>query len=281
MRIHHLNCGTLRPAGGRMVCHCLLVETADRLVLVDSGFGTEDLARMWLHAALGSPAQLVRRAYATLITRAALEAEETAARQIARFGHTPADVTDVVLTHLDSDHAGGLPDFPGACVHVDRAERDFALSSRRLVPTSVHRLRYWPYQWAHGPRWEAYGEEGGEPWFGLDGGRSLEGLPDFVLVPLGGHSPGQCGVAIRRGSSWLLHAADAYFDHREIDPVRPRSPRGVEPFQRIFEYDGAARRETQRRLRKLVSAHGEHVEIFCSHDAAEFDRQLHGPSTAP
>jgi hypothetical protein len=28
----------------RMVCHCLLVETANGLVLVDTGFGTADLA---------------------------------------------------------------------------------------------------------------------------------------------------------------------------------------------------------------------------------------------
>ncbi len=55
MAIHHLNCGTLCPRGGRLlgadggwlaeapvVCHCLLVETSDGLVLVDTGFGTGD-----------------------------------------------------------------------------------------------------------------------------------------------------------------------------------------------------------------------------------------------
>jgi hypothetical protein len=48
MRVHHLNCGTLRPAGGRytdgrspvlararLVCHCLLAESDAGLVLVD------------------------------------------------------------------------------------------------------------------------------------------------------------------------------------------------------------------------------------------------------
>ena len=47
MRIHHLNCGTMCPWGGRLmdgrkdrageparvVCHCLLIETNDGLVL--------------------------------------------------------------------------------------------------------------------------------------------------------------------------------------------------------------------------------------------------------
>ena len=53
MRVHHLNCGTSCPHGraaartaragclepARMVCHCLLIETDDGLVLVDTGFG--------------------------------------------------------------------------------------------------------------------------------------------------------------------------------------------------------------------------------------------------
>ena len=48
MRVHHLNCGTMCPMSarlingtgsyferGRLVCHCLLIETNDGLVLVD------------------------------------------------------------------------------------------------------------------------------------------------------------------------------------------------------------------------------------------------------
>ena len=56
IRVHHLNCGSLRPLGGRfidgepgahrlarLVCHCLLLETDSGLVLVDTGFGTRDV----------------------------------------------------------------------------------------------------------------------------------------------------------------------------------------------------------------------------------------------
>src|SRR5438477_8861370 len=58
MRIHHLSCGTMCPFGGRLwdgrtqvlgpaeiVCHCLLIETEVGLVLVDTGFGTRDVAQ--------------------------------------------------------------------------------------------------------------------------------------------------------------------------------------------------------------------------------------------
>ncbi|MET7974382.1 hypothetical protein ABZW44_15180 [Streptomyces mirabilis] len=42
MKVHHLNCGTMRMPTAPMVCHVLLVETAGGLVLVDSGYGLAD-----------------------------------------------------------------------------------------------------------------------------------------------------------------------------------------------------------------------------------------------
>jgi hypothetical protein len=43
MKVHHLNCGTMYPLGsGVLVCHVLLVETDNGLVMIDSGFGTKD-----------------------------------------------------------------------------------------------------------------------------------------------------------------------------------------------------------------------------------------------
>ena len=57
LRVHHLNCGCMCPLGGRiwdgvsrgptglLVCHCVLVETDRGLVLVDAGYGMEDMER--------------------------------------------------------------------------------------------------------------------------------------------------------------------------------------------------------------------------------------------
>jgi glyoxylase-like metal-dependent hydrolase (beta-lactamase superfamily II) len=303
MRIHHLNCGTLRPFGGRrvngsrppfltarLVCHCLLIETEQRLVLVDTGFGLIDIDRLSRPLAALRPRpqldrtdtarrQLLRHAYSRFATRPRLDPEETAVRQVARLGYSPEDVSDIVLTHLDLDHAGGLPDFSGARVHVDEAEYDFAMSAATLAERSMQRFRYWPYQWAHDPDWVTYGRGAGESWFGFQGVRELEGLPEIALVPLPGHSPGHSGVAVRleapsavTGAGWLLHAADAYFDHREIDPVAPRSTPGLTSFQRSLEFDPSARRESRTLLRELARAHGGELEMFCSHDPVELDR---------
>src|SRR5687767_7663290 len=174
MRVHHLNCGTLRPLGGRLVngdrlpllparlvCHCLLIERDDGrgLVVVDTGFGTPDttesilslLPRM-LARDRGPQRAMIRALYARLGTRARLDPEETAIRQLAALGHSPGDVSDIVLTHLDLDHAGGLPDFPNARVHLLDAELRSALEPAG----GQERFRYSEQHWARGPAWYTY-----------------------------------------------------------------------------------------------------------------------------
>ncbi|MGP4100070.1 MBL fold metallo-hydrolase [Nonomuraea sp. KM90] len=217
MRVHHLNCGTMHPAGRRLtngtgglfaaatlVCHCLLVETDQGLVLIDTGFGTSDL-----QDPVGSLGTRFLR-----FTRPAFDPRETAVRQVTRLGYQPADVRHIVLTHLDPDHTGGISDFPWATVHLHAREHEAAM----LRPTSGERRRYRPNQWAHGPAWETYDEIGGEDWFGFTAVRRLTGLPpEILLIPLAGHSRGHSGVAVDMGETWLLHAGDAYFFHGEID----------------------------------------------------------------
>jgi glyoxylase-like metal-dependent hydrolase (beta-lactamase superfamily II) len=252
-----------------MVCHALLVESDRGLVLVDTGFGLEDVRRLrhvWSGVRRSEPLrpQLRRKVFKAFFTRPRLDPAETAARQVEALGHSPADVTDIVLTHMDSDHAGGLPDFPAARVHVDSVEYEAAMSSGHP--------RYWSYQWAHEPRWVRYGA-GGDSWHGLQGAREIEGLPGLALVPLRGHSPGHCGVIVRTESGWLLHAADTYFDHREIDAASPRSTPGLAAFQKRLEFDGPARRTSREQVRSLAKE----VEVFCSHDPVELDRYVTRP----
>lgn len=261
--IHHLNCGTLRPHGtlggrlspARMVAHCLLVERADGLLLVDTGFGTGDLA---------DPRRLGRPFVAAL--RPALQAGETARARVEALGHRVEDVTDIAVTHLDLDHAGGIGDFPRARVHVFAAELDAALH-----PGLRERARYVAAQWAHGPRWERH-EAGSDDWFGFAGVRVLGNDvlgDDVLLVPLHGHTRGHCGVAVRRpDGGWLLHAGDSYFHAGELR-TPPVAPVGLRAFQRLVATDDELRRANQERLRELHAAHGDEVTIFSAHDPTE------------
>jgi glyoxylase-like metal-dependent hydrolase (beta-lactamase superfamily II) len=245
-RIHHLNCGS----------HCLLVELESKLVLVDTGVGLEDVraprARL-------SPLFLYGR-------RPRLHEDCTAVRQITTLGFRAEDVTDIALTHLDCDNAGGLDDFPNARVHLFEAERDAAIAQR----TFLDRQRFRPQQWSTFSRWQTYAAVG-EPWFGFPGVRELEGLPpEILLVPLVGHTLGHAGVAIRREEEWYLLAGDAYFHRGEMAPSGYRCTRRLRFFQWLMDADRRMRLENQERLRELVKNHSDEVRVFSSFDPVEF-----------
>ena len=271
MRIHHLNCGTCCPPGGRLfdgtspgalgrlVCHCLLIETEAGLVLVDTGFGTQDIAQ---------PPSRISPVFIAL-NNIQFRLEETAIAQVRALGFDPLDVRHIVVTHLDFDHAGGLEDFPNATVHILAREVDAADRKRGGV---LGPLRYRPAQWDGVEHWQRYVSGDGERWFGFETVRDLAGLPpEILLVPLAGHTWGHSGVAVREdGGRWLLYAGDAYFYRGEIGGARRVCPPGLSGYQTAMEVDRAARIGNQRRLRALSAEHGDVVRVFCAHDPVEF-----------
>jgi glyoxylase-like metal-dependent hydrolase (beta-lactamase superfamily II) len=93
------------------------------------------------------------------------------------------------------------------------------------------------------------------------------------MIPLPGHSLGHVGVAVRTAGRdrWLLHCGDAYF-HRDEVATPPACPPGLKVFQRLVGADDRIRRANQERLRELAAAHGEQVELICSHDPVLLER---------
>jgi len=73
-----------------------------RVALVDSGFHRERYFKQFTVADYISPAEA-----------------------IAPLGLKPADVTDIFLSHMHWDHAGGLDLFPAARVWIQKAEYDY------------------------------------------------------------------------------------------------------------------------------------------------------------
>lgn len=247
--------GLVAKDPGHLVARCLLVEGRDGLILIDTGYGSGDIA---------TPKRL---GPARHLLGARLDPAETAAAQVKALGHDVADVRHILVTHLDLDHAGGLGDFPHAEVHLHAPELAAAQGQALDV-----RLRYRTAQWAHGPRWATHEPDGGDAWFGFERARLLEDLDvEIAMIPLAGHSPGHTGYAVNTAGGWVLHAGDAYLHRGEVASP-PQLSAGLGVYHRINSSDAKLRRANADRLSELIREHGDEVTVFCSHDATELAR---------
>jgi len=116
------------------------------------------------------------------------------------FGTDPAGVRDVVVTHLHYDHAGNLPLFPNATIHVQ--DREMAFATGRHMCTACIRL---PFEAEHvvamvralyADRVRFHDGEG-------------EVAPGVTLHRVGGHSDGLQVVRVRTGRGPVVLASDA------------------------------------------------------------------------
>lgn len=254
-RVHHLNCGSFWPwRSGALVTHVLLCEMEHGLVLVDVGIGTADI---------DSPDFRLGRS--PRIAGAELSVAETALNQVHGLGFTAADVTDVVATHLDYDHIGGLSDFPDAKLHVTALELAEAKSPAH---TRGGNIRYRPAHSASIRSVETY-DEATTTVVGLDA-IELVGISGLFLVPMPGHTLGHSAVAVEdpdRG--WLLHAGDSFLHHSSVSSVSriPLSARAIRGLELFMASDRGRVRDNHFKLRRLAESG---VRVFCSHDSAQY-----------
>ena len=256
MKIHHLNCGSIKPPYPRVqsIVYCLLVETSQGLVLVDSGFGTRDYSNPSRKMSfflnwMGTPREM----------------RETAVYQVQSLGFEPEDVKHIIQTHLHIDHAGGLSDFPWADVHVHENEYN-AIQN----PKGFMEFAYIQYHWDHKPHWIRH-QESTTSWFGLDAIPILQTPEyDFLFIPLPGHTRGHCGVAIGKPGNWLLHCGDAASPYYHESDLHKRS----QSVQKLnFLPTWLAEKVLgghSRKLQELLDTHGDEIKAISSHDQFSF-----------
>lgn len=114
---------------------CLLYESGDRLLLVDTGIGDKQDAKFFGHYDLHGEASLQT--------------------SIQRAGYSADDVTDVLLTHLHFDHVGGavrrvgeqlIPVFPKATYWTHPAHWQWAINPNPREKASFLRENILPLQ---------------------------------------------------------------------------------------------------------------------------------------
>ncbi len=151
--------------------------------------------------------------YYRLGVREQVQPEDEIGPQLRGRGLSPDDVRWVVLTHLHTDHAGGLAHFPRAEVLLSRAAYDgaagFAGQLRGALP------QHWPSWFA--PRLVHFDGESFGPFVRS---RRLTQAGDVILVPTPGHSPGHLSVVVQEPEQLVFLAGDAsYTEQLLLDGV--------------------------------------------------------------
>jgi N-acyl homoserine lactone hydrolase len=195
------------PGGWRddtMPVNCFLVEHREGLCLFDTGQTAS--AATGGHLPAWHPFLRLARFELT-------EAEEAGARLCA-LGHDPGRLRWLVLSHLHTDHVGGIGAFVGTEPIVARAEWERATGMRG-------RLRgYLPQHWPRVMRARLVELDGGAvgP---FPGSQPLTADGRLVLVALPGHTPGHIGLLVRGREQGFLLAGDLAHTRSELATERP------------------------------------------------------------
>lgn len=163
--------------------HSFVLETEEGLVAIDSGL---------------RPGIEVPRAQRRFVPTPS--AEHDMASRMREKGLEPAEVTKVVVTHLDWDHVGGVATFPNAEVLVNRPEWDFA-------STRMGRMRYQTAGWPDGFAPALYDLDP-DPVGPFPASKAITEDGNVRVVPIPGHSIGQVGVVVAGEDRRLFFVAD-------------------------------------------------------------------------
>jgi len=153
-----------------------LLRNGDRVILVDTGYDEAEAASR------DRPIRL------------------NPVEALAPLGLNPDNVTEVIVTHLHYDHAGGLALFPNAQLHLQTAEMAFATG-----PCMCHDTLRMPFTSGHVCEAITRLYQGKLTFHEGDAQ-----IADGVTVHcIGGHSRGLQAVRVRTRAGWMVLASDA------------------------------------------------------------------------
>ncbi len=197
-----------------------LVRTGDTVALVDSGLGDATLMGI-------TGGQMID--------------------SLAALGVTPAEVTDVVYTHLHTDHIGWstaaeTPTFPNATHRCAAAEwQHFMVDTKdvdEVYAGSVNAPRN-AYHHLHAvlDRFETFASDGPL-------------LPGIDVLAAPGHTPGSTVVVVSSGTERLMLLGDAV--HCPVQLLEAE-------WGALFDIDPVLARQTRNRLAAELEGSGTHV----------------------
>lgn len=205
--------------------YCWVVEHPEGIIVIDTG----ETARA------SNPSHFPRwHPYFRFGVQMQVEPEQEVGPQIKKLGLSLNDVRWVIMTHLHTDHAGGISHFPDSEFLVSRQEYTLSLGFKG-------KLRgYLPH---HFPKWfdprivnYTVGEYGA-----FRTGYTVTKAGDILVVPTLGHTLGHQSVILRDGQITYLFAGDTSYTEqlmidRSVDGVSPNANLAGETIDRIHEF---------------------------------------------
>lgn len=176
--------------------------------------------------------------------------EFTLEHELKKFGVTPADISDVILTHLHFDHAGGSTfydenkqlslSFPNAVYHVQKKHWDWAQN-----PSDRDKASFFP------ENYDLIKDKGQVNFY--DGDSDFD---EFItLHTVKGHTPFMQLVKLKDESNTLLYTADLF----------PTTSHIQLPY--IMGYDLFPLTTLDEKKKFLPQIAGENWLLFLEHDA--------------
>ncbi|HLE03116.1 MAG TPA: N-acyl homoserine lactonase family protein [Anaerolineales bacterium] len=157
--------------------------------------------------------------YYRLALRMNVRPDQEIGAQLPSLGIKPAEVGTVLLTHLHTDHAGGISHFPSSRFLVNEPEHKYARGT-------LGRLRgYLPQHWP--ARFQANAIPFQPVAFGPFGHTyCLTAAKDIIVIPTPGHTPGHVSVLVMLDDLCVVLAGDTTYTeatllHRQVDGISP------------------------------------------------------------
>lgn len=224
----------VNPADDNNMCswamRCLLIEHGDKRILVDNGMGDKQDEKFFSHF---HP-----------------HGEDTIETSLAKLGYTPADITDVFLTHLHFDHCGGsikragdqlAPAFPNATYWSNKAHWEWATHPNIREHASFLKENILPIAESGQLKYIDTPDEG-------------EWLPGIRIHYVNGHTEQMMLLEIHYNDNTLLYCADLIpsaahismpwimaYDMRPLDTLKEKDKllnRAVDnDWTLVFEHD--------------------------------------------